>query len=180
MEDKLLAWELHRGNRKALCRIYEKYKKYLLRIAAGLLNDTVAAEDAVQDVFTNMVRSAGKYRITTSLKVYLATCVANKARDIYRSQTKNKAEDLDHIPQVVCQYRRPEQWIILNEQFTRATEAVGQLPLRQKEAVILRVQGGLKFREIAKLQQTSIKTVISRYRYGLDKLRSIMNDKVTK
>jgi DNA-directed RNA polymerase specialized sigma24 family protein len=38
----------------------------------------------------------------------------------------------------------------------------------------------LKFRQIAKLQKVSIKTAQSRYRYGLDKLRSILDGEVKK
>jgi RNA polymerase sigma-70 factor (ECF subfamily) len=55
-----------------------------------------------------------------------------------------------------------------------------QLPYEQKEAVILHIQGKMKFREIAKLQQTSIKTTLSRYSYGLKKLRSILKSEVEK
>ena len=57
---------------------------------------------------------------------------------------------------------------------------MAQLPYAQREVVILHVQGGMKFRAIAKSQDVSINTVQSRYRYGMDKLRSIMNSMVTK
>jgi DNA-directed RNA polymerase specialized sigma24 family protein len=36
----------------------------------------------------------------------------------------------------------------------------------------------MKFRAIAKSQNVSINTVQSRYRYGLDKLRSLLNSEV--
>ena len=38
--------------------------------------------------------------------------------------------------------------------------------------------GKMKFREIAKSQHASINTVQSRYRYGLEKLRSLLNGEV--
>ena len=49
---------------------------------------------------------------------------------------------------------------------------------RAREAVVLHIQGTMKFKEIARLQQTSVKTALSRYRYGLNKLRSIFNGEV--
>jgi len=58
--------------------------------------------------------------------------------------------------------------------------ALAQLPYDQRETVILRAQGGMKFRQIAKLQCVSIKTVQSRYRIGLDKLRSLLNSEATR
>ena len=58
--------------------------------------------------------------------------------------------------------------------------AVAELPYEQREVVMLRVHAGLKFREIAAHQSTSIKTALSRYQYGLDKLRSMLNGEVPK
>jgi DNA-directed RNA polymerase specialized sigma24 family protein len=57
---------------------------------------------------------------------------------------------------------------------------MAQLPYEQREAVILRIQGRMKFREIAKVQGTLIKTTLSRYSYGLNKLRSMLNSEVEK
>ena len=55
-----------------------------------------------------------------------------------------------------------------------------QLAYEQREAIVLRLHGGMKFKAIAKLQDVSDKTAQSRYRYGLDKLRSILNGEVEK
>ena len=54
-------------------------------------------------------------------------------------------------------------------------EAMTTLPYEQRETVILRVQGEMKFSTIAAMQETSVKTVMSRYRYGITKLRSLLN-----
>ena len=56
MEDKLLILKLNRGSKDALCRIYEKYRDDLVRIAAGLVNDVCTAEDIVQEVFLTLIR----------------------------------------------------------------------------------------------------------------------------
>jgi len=55
-----------------------------------------------------------------------------------------------------------------------------ELPYEQRETIALRLHGNLRFRQIAKLQNVSTKTAQSRYRYGLDKLRSTMNGEVRK
>jgi RNA polymerase sigma factor (sigma-70 family) len=180
VEDKLLIWKLRRGSRDALCRIYEKYRDDLLRIAAGLLNETNAAEDIVQEVFVAFVRSAGQFQLTGSLRGYLARCVANKARNLNRTKSIQHTVNLDEIEPEVANFKRPEQWIIYDEEFRQLNSAMGQLPYEQKEAVILHIQGRMKFREIAKMQETSVKTALSRYRYGLNKLRSILDGEVIK
>lgn len=180
VEDKLLIWKLRRGSRDALCRIYEKYRDDLLRMAAGLLNETSAAEDIVHDVFVAFVRSAGQFQLTGSLRGYLARCVANRVRNLNRSKQRQQNISLDEIEPMTSNLKRPEQWIIYDEEFRQLNSAMGQLPYEQKEAVILHIQGRMKFREIAKLQETSVKTTLSRYRYGLNKLRSVLNGEVTK
>ncbi|MHC4759215.1 MAG: sigma factor-like helix-turn-helix DNA-binding protein [Planctomycetota bacterium] len=57
---------------------------------------------------------------------------------------------------------------------------MAQLPYEQREAVILHLRAKMKFRQIAKLQNVSTSTVQGRYRYGLEKLRSILNGEVEK
>ena len=180
MKDKLLIWKLRHGNRDALCSIYERYRDDLVRIAAGLLNDVSAAEDIVQDVFLMFVRSADKYEIRKSLKAYLTTCVANKIRNLNRANNTFRPVCLDDVEPVVSNIKTPDKRVECDEEFQHLYEALTGLPYEQKEAVILRIQGRMKFKEIAKLQRTSIKTTLSRYNYGLNKLRSMLNGEVEK
>jgi RNA polymerase sigma-70 factor (ECF subfamily) len=72
------------------------------------------------------------------------------------------------------------QWIIQSEELKRWSDAMAQLPYEQREVVILHLRAGMKFRQIARLQDISINTIKGRYRYGLDKLRSILNREVKK
>ena len=180
MEDKLLIWKLKRGSEDALCRIYEKYRDDLVRIAAGLVNDVGTAEDVVHDVFLVFVRSAGSLEIRESLKRYLTSCVANRARNLNRTKRVQETVSLDVVEPAVSNFKRPDQCVICHEEFKHLYKAMTQLPYEQKEAVILRIQGRMKFKEIAKLQATSIKTALSRYSYGLNKLRAMLNSKVEK
>ncbi len=180
LEDKLLVWKFKHGSKEALCHIYEKYRDDLLRIAAGLLNETSAAEDIVHDVFVVFVRSAKQFQLTGSLRGYLARCVVNRARNVNLSRQRRKTVSMDNAEPIALNSRRPDQWIICSEEFTRLSNSMAVLPYEQREAVILHIQGGMKFREIAKLQGVSDKTAQSRFRYGLTKLRSILNSEVTK
>jgi len=57
---------------------------------------------------------------------------------------------------------------------------MAELPYEQRETIILHCLNGTKFRPIAKLQNVSVNTVKSRYRYGLDRLRSLLNSEMEK
>ena len=180
MEDKLLIWKLNRGSREALCRIYEKYRDDLVRIAAGLLNDVGTAEDIVQDVFLMLVRSSGNFEIKKNLKGYLTTCVANKIRNLSRTKNSRNPVSLDDIEPAISSSKTPEQNIVCDEESQLLYKAMAKLPYEQKEAVILHIQGKMKFKDIAKLQDAPVKTTLSRYNYGLNKLRSMLNSEVEK
>ncbi len=175
IEDKLLMWKLKCGSNDALCRIYEKYKDNLLRLSSALLNDSTAAEDIVHDCFVAFAQSTEKLKLSGNLKSYLATCVVNRARNWNRSRQRHTTTDLNETESAISNTKRPEQWIIYNERLRQLNNALAQLSYEQREAISLRLQGGMKFREIAKSQDVSISTIQSRYRYGLDKLRSLLN-----
>jgi RNA polymerase sigma-70 factor (ECF subfamily) len=177
LEDKLLVLRCRRGDKDAMCRIYDKYKDCLLTLASGLLNKQAEAEDVVHDVFVAFARSAGTFQLTGSLRGYLATCTGNLARDRIRARTR-QVEILGSANTPIGGLRGPEQQAAEAEELTRLRQALCQIPYEQREAVLLHVKGGMKLRDIAKLQGVSVSTVHGRYRYGLDKLRSLLNSEV--
>lgn len=178
VEDRLLIWRFKLGNRDALRRLYEKYKNDLLKLAVALTNDVNTAEDVVQDVFVSFAQSAAKIQMSGNLKKYLATCVANRIRNRKRDRQRHEASDIDDSDCVISDARRPEQWAILSEEMELLSNAMAQIPYEQREVIGLYMQGGMTFRQIAKVQNASINTIQGRYRYGLNKLRSILNSDV--
>jgi len=175
MEEKLLVARCKRGDGDALCCIYEKYKRDLLILAVALLKDVSAAEDVVHDVFVSFVQGLGKFRLKGSLKAYLATCVANHARNANKAKhTKNVG--LDEAKWFSLNSNNPHQSVVCNEELRQLSLATAELPYEQREVIILHVQSGLSFRGIAKISDVSVNTIKSRYRYGLDKLRTFFGE----
>ena len=180
VEDKLLIWKFKLGDRDALCRIYEKYKNDLLKLAIALLNDVNTAEDVVEEVFTTFAQSAATVRISGNLKSYLSICVANRIRNTKRDRQRHETSDIDESENIVCRDMKPEQWAILNEEMEILNNALSQIPYEQREVLTLYMQGDMTFKQIAKIQNLSINTVQGRYRYGLNKLRSLLNGEMKK
>jgi RNA polymerase sigma-70 factor (ECF subfamily) len=177
-EDRALVRRLNRGDAAALACVYERYRTDLLRLAVSLLGDPALGEDIVQDVFVRFAGLARTFRLTGSLKGYLATCVANAARNALKAGRHRQAGGLDESLGLAADGDGPDRWMISSEQFTLVSRALGALPAEQREAVTLHLYGELPFREIAEWQNTSIKTVQSRYQYGLNKLRSLLDGEV--
>lgn len=178
IKDMVLIWKFRSGDSAALARIYEDHRKGLLRIAAGLLSQTSVAEDIVHDVFVQLAEAPEKLRPRGNLRSFLVTCVVNRVRNANKAMRQRRTGAIEMACELVADRPAPERWIIESERLIRLNDALTQLPYEQRETVVLRLQGGLKFRDIAASQGVSINTVMSRYRYGLDRLRSLLNGEI--
>ena len=69
---------------------------------------------------------------------------------------------------------------IQDEESIKLNTALSQLPYEQREVIVLHLQGNMKFTQISKLQNISVNTIRSQYRYGLNKLRTLLNSEVVK
>ena len=177
VEDRLLLWRYRHGSRDALCRIYEKYKNNLLALAVTLSNDVSFGEDVVHDVFVSFAQSAARLELRGNLKSYLSTCVANRVGKLKRAESLRVNGQAE--AEVVRRHSsRPDELAMSDEALCRVGDALAGLPYAQREVILLHLHSGLTFKEIARSQKMSINTVQSRYRYGLQKLRSLLNSEV--
>lgn len=179
LEDKLLIWKLKRGNKDGLRLLYEKYKDSLRTIAGSMLHDTHATEDVLHDVFVAFAENARQLEVRSSLKNYLITCVVNRVRDEFRRR-QSRTVELDTAGPVSSGASCPERRLEADEESQILTDALAAIPYEQREVIVLHLKGGFKFREIAKMQETSVSTVHGRYRYGLKKLSSILDGELEK
>ena len=179
LEDKWLIWRFNRGDYDAVRLVYEKYKQELLALAQSLLNNCAAAEDVVHDVFMAFLQLK-HFGLTGSLKGYLATCVANAARNLLRADARHGQEPLDEAQAVESTAAGPDCEAICAEEGRLVNRALGELPYEQREVVLLHLRGGMKFAEIARSQNVSVNTALGRYRYGLEKLRTKLNGEIVR
>ena len=177
LEDLRLIARLKKGKADALEQIYNKYEKDVFRLAANLLGDPNLAEDVLQDVFMKFIGSIDRFRLTGSLRGYLAKCAVNRVRD-YQRKTKVRAAQSELPRTIKSDAPGPLQKIMDKEQQEQIGAALAKLPYEQREVVVLHLQANQTFRQVAKLQNVPVKTVESRYRYGLNRLQSILDDQV--
>ena len=178
IEEKLLILRFKRGRPEALRQIYDKYKVEMLRYAMTLVGNLHTAEDIVHDVFVSFAHSADRIGLTGSLKGYLITSVLNRVRNHARDGSKHGGNLLDKADLLPCPQRGPQQWAILSEELSLLSQALQQLPYEQREVICSHMEMDLTLAQIAVLQKASLNTVKGRYRYGIEKLRSVLNGKV--
>lgn len=176
VHEKLLMIRFNRGDCRVLRDMYALYKDELVSLAAALLHDKTSAEDAVHDVFAKLIARQQNLKITQNLRGYLLTAVANAARQQYHSKSKDPKISLDaeNIPEIDTN-DTPDMAVIDDEQKHQLAAALSAIPYDQREVILLRHFSGLKLKTIASIQNVSNNTVQGRYRYGLEKLRSLLN-----
>jgi RNA polymerase sigma-70 factor (ECF subfamily) len=178
LQDKRLTWRLQRGDVDALRLVYDKYKLDLLKLAILLTGDIHHSEDVVQDIFLNLAESFDRISDHGNLKNFLITCLMNRLRTLRRDGRRHQTAPLDEAAMQTSRASSPDQWAVVNEQMQQISEAMSELPVEQREVVTLRFEAGLGFPQIARIQNASINTVQGRYRYGMDKLRALLNSEV--
>ena len=179
LEDKLVLWKLKHGDADALRAVYEKYNCQLRTIAAAMLSDSGAAEDVLHDVFVSFAESVKHVEIRKGVKNYLIGCVVNRVRDRYRRRQVRSIES-DSSEMVSSDAGRPDSLVMADERSRMLALAMAEIPLEQREVIVLHLNGGMKFKEVAKVQGVSVSTVFGRYKYGLEKLRTILDGELEK
>ncbi|HKQ57071.1 MAG TPA: sigma-70 family RNA polymerase sigma factor [Candidatus Eisenbacteria bacterium] len=157
---------LARGESGAFAELYRNYRTRLHQYALSLLRSPTEAEDVIHDVFVGLAKQAGAGHAPRQISAYLYASVRNRCVDLIRRRREVPLDEAE-LDLMVAPPGDQER-IGLQRVLNRALLA---LPAEQAEVVILRAWHDLEFAAIAKLQGTSINTALSRYQYGLTKLR---------
>jgi RNA polymerase sigma-70 factor (ECF subfamily) len=172
-EDRQLVNKVKNGDKNALCRIYQKYGDSLLTMAVAIVRDRGLAEDILHDVFLMFVKDIDNFVLTGKLKHYLARCVVNRAVDLSRSRNNHMAH-LENLDSVHADALLPHQIVEEQEELQNLDNALNQLPDEQRQVIMMHIHGQMRYRQIALCQDVSINTIQGRYRYGMEKLKTLL------
>ena len=173
-EDRHILKRLQKGDKDALRLLYEKYSDTLVSVAVTLVSDVQTAEDCLHDAFVDFAATVPVLRIHGNLRSYLISCVANRARDVLRKKARLSNANPEQL-NLAAKADGPDGTLITDEGAKKVYDAIGQLPYEQREVFVLHVQADMTFHQIAETAGVSINTIQSRYRYGMEKLRSLLN-----
>lgn len=158
-----------------LAAAYQSHKDALLTMAFHLLGERSAAEDVLHDVFVKLVRRRVVLRDIKDLKGYLLMSCLNRARDYLRKKRPDlvPVESLDRHAHAGVDATTT---VGRHDEAASVARRLRTLPDEQREVVVLRVYGELRFPEIGTLCGISPNTARSRYRYAMTSLRSWMSE----
>ncbi len=140
----------------------------LVLLARQWADSHAEAEDIVQEAF---VRFWPKRRSARNAKAYLYACVRSAAMTWRRGEARRRRREQAADPPAESLF---EDRIEQDERRQAIERALRDLPVEQKEVVVMKVWGGLTFQGIGEALAISPNTAASRYRYALASLRDIL------
>lgn len=131
-------------------KIYAQYAKEVYRFAYWLSGDITEAEDIVSETFIRLWGSVDRLHVET-LKAYLLTI----AKNVFLN--RRRSPQMLELPlEVYDRGPRPEERLEDEEEKGIQLEAVLRLPEGERAALLLRIQQGLAFEEIARVLGISL------------------------
>ncbi len=152
-EDRDLAVRFARGELLAFEAVVERFGQRVTSLAARLLGWREGAEDVAQEVFLAALRHQRRFRAESSLWTWLAKMTVNRCRSVQRrlwvydkftAAVRATLGETNHAPRSIHQLER-------DETAERVRAAVGSLPARYREVIVLRYLEELPLEQLANL-----------------------------
>ena len=159
---------------QALAELYDRFGRVAYGLALRILRDEALAQDAVQEAFLGVWRSADRYLPERAkASTWILTLVHRRAVDLVRREDRRRGEPLDDAPEPVA-LSTVEGEATLGFQRRVVQEALKGLPADQREALELAYYGGLTQSELAERLGQPLGTIKSRMFMGLARLRDLL------
>ena len=155
---------------RAVTDLYTTHYRALVRLATLLLRDIQTAEEVVQDSFIAMHDGWRRLRDREKALSYLRQSVVNRSRSVLRHRTvidKNAPKPPPDMPSA-------EQGALNSLERYAVVAALRTLPVRQREALVLRYYGDLSEAQIASAMGISRGAVKSHTARGMSSLRAAL------
>ena len=159
------------SDEQALAELYDRFGGVAYGLALRVLRDDSLAQDAVQEAFLAVWRTADRFLAERAkASTWILTLVHRRAVDLVRRQERRRGEPLESVPEPVASEQVEEQATI---RFQRQVvqEALRRLPPEQREALELGYYAGLTQSELAERLGQPLGTIKSRMFTGLTRLR---------
>ena len=171
LSDEALLGAVARSDEAALAELYDRFGRMAYGLALRVLRDSALAEDAVQDAFLNVWRSAESFQADRAkASTWVLTFVHRRAVDLVRREERRRTEPEESAPVPAgpgadeAAERRSKREVV--------QDALRRLPPEQREAIELAYYGGFTQSELAERLGEPLGTIKSRMFTGLQRLRS--------
>ena len=176
LSDEALVALAARSEQSALAELYDRFGRPAYGLALRILRDEALAEDAVQEAFLALWRTAARFVPERGkASTWILTLVHRRAVDIVRREERRRADALEQAPEPESRDAVDEEaWLRLQRE--RVQDALRKLPDQQREAIELAYYGGFTQSELAERLGQPLGTIKSRMFMGLARLRELLGE----
>ena len=177
LSDEALVALVARADEDALAELYDRVSRIAYGLALRVLRDERHAEDAVQEAFLQVWRSAATFRAERAkASTWILTLVHRRAVDLVRREERRQADPLTDDSALGEAPEDTEEAAWLRFERERVQAALKELPDVQREALELAYYGGFSQSELADRLGVPLGTIKSRMFAGLARLRELLDD----
>ena len=148
----------------------ERFEGPLIRYAAGITGDVEQARDVVQDTFLKLC-GAKRESVNGRLSAWLYTVCRNRALDVWRREKRRARVETANARDGVFEHPAFEP----EEPYASVLRLIGTLPENQREALRLKYQDGLSYKEISQVTGLSVSNVGFLIHSGVKRVREQIN-----
>jgi len=177
-DDSLLA-SMATGDPDAAKAFVRRFQRQVFGLAVAVLHgDAAGAEDVAQEAFVRAWRHAGNYDARRgSVATWLLTITRNLAIDALRVRRVDPVSpELFNAMELISSERRPDDAVVSQDDAARLRDAIAELPLEQRRALVLAAFFGQSAREISEAEQIPLGTAKTRIRTAMLRLRVALSD----
>jgi RNA polymerase sigma factor (sigma-70 family) len=175
LSDEALLEAVARSDEAALAELYDRFGRIAYGLALRVLRDSALAEDAVQDAFLNVWRSAGRFQAgRAKASTWVLTFVHRRAVDLVRREQRRRTEREEAAPEPAGPGADEDAARRAKREIVQA--ALSRLPQDQRQAIELAYYGGYTQSELAERLGEPLGTIKSRMFTGLQRLRALLDE----
>ena len=169
------------GERKAYAALVERYKGLVHDLVCRMMGDAAEAEDIAQDAFVKAYLSLKDFRGESRFSTWLCRIALNRCKDLLRRRGREPwiqatRDGESQIPEVADAGETPMLSLERREREDVLRRALARLPVKYREAVVLRHIEGLDFREIGRLLSIPEGAAKVRTFRGREMLRTLLEE----
>jgi RNA polymerase sigma-70 factor (ECF subfamily) len=172
-----------RGDVAALGQLVEYYRKPLYSFIYNTLQSGQDAEEIFQEVWLRAIKNLKNYRDKNFLgwlfriaRNYFIDRIRKDSRMVQSDGNSESANETPLIERFQSNDPTPDQRLANFDLGHRIRLALSELPEDQREVFIMRTEADISFKDIAKIQGTTLNTALSRMHYAIQKLRPLLQE----
>jgi RNA polymerase sigma-70 factor (ECF subfamily) len=172
LSDNMLRAALARNDPAVVELMWDRYAGDLFAYLQAVLCSRHDAEDVLQTVFVRIVQKRHRLAGARRLDAYVFRIARNEASRLIGRRKRDRTVEAVNESWLIVPEEKPE----LNDLAEELQAALARLPQPQREVIVMKIYRQKTFLDISGLLGLSANTVASRYRYGMEKLRTLLGD----